>query len=160
MKTTIIFLGLAVLNFTNGKAANELNAQDLVQQEVATVGVDNAQPQSQLVLVSKEISKINFENTDEKAVVFNQKAVTNSTSAKALDQVIAEDKLITGCEEELAESTLLDISFEEIITEGNQIIESNPNNEVYPLDFEKINRLLKNNKTNNNNVAVPVDLKL
>jgi hypothetical protein len=160
MKTTIIFLGLAVLNFTNGKAANELNAQDLVQQEVTTVGVDNAQQQNQLVLVNKEISKINFENTSGEAVVFNQKAATNSTSAKALDQVIAEDKLITGCEEEVSESTLLDISFEEVILEGNQIIESNPDNEVYPLDFEKINRLLKNNKACNNNMAVTIDLKL
>ena len=160
MKSTIIFLGLAVLGLNNNMTANELNAQDLVQQDLATVSVDNAQQQNQMVLVNKEISKITFENTSEEVVVLNQKADTKSTSAKTLNQLIEEDKLIIDCGEEVSQSTLLDMSFEDAIAEGNQIIESNMDNEVYPLDFEKINRALKINKPCNNNMAVTVDLKL
>lgn len=160
MKTTIIFLGLAVLGLSNNMTANELNAQDLVQQDLTTVGVENAQVQSQLVLVNNQTSKIILEKIGEETVILNPNVETKSVSAKALNQLIAEDKLITDCPEEVSESTLLDMSFENIIFEGNQIIESNMDNEVYPLDFEKINRALKTNKACNNNVAVPVDLKL
>src|SRR5690349_10424785 len=119
MKTTIIFLGLAVLNFTNGKAANELNAQDLVQQE-ATISVDNAE-QSQLVLVNKEIAKITLENTGEEAAIFNPNTVIKSTYTKALDQVVAENKLITDSEEEIFQPIVLEMSLEDRISESNQI---------------------------------------
>jgi len=159
MKTTIIFLGLAVLSFTNGKAANELNAQDLVQMDLTTVSVENAK-QSQLVLVNNETSKFALENTAEEAVIFNPNTVIKSTYIKALDQVIAENKLVTDTCEDIYQPISLEMSDEDRISESNQIIESNLDKEVYPLDFEKINRILKNNKASNNNMAVPVDLKL
>jgi hypothetical protein len=160
MKTTIIFLGLAVLNFINVKAANELNTQDLVQQDLTTVSVDHAQQQSQLVLVNKEISKFTAANAGEETVIFNPNTVIKSNYTKAFDLVIAEDKLVTEACEDIYQPISLEMSVEDRIAESNQVIESNLDNEVYPLDFEKINRLLKINKPSNNNMAVTQDLKL
>jgi hypothetical protein len=161
MKTTIIFLGLAALSFTNSNAVNELNAQDLVQQDLSTVSVGNAQQQNQLVLVNKEILKITLLNTREEAVVFNPTTVIKSTYTKAPDQVITEDKLVTDtCGEDIYQPISLEMSAEAKIAERNQIVESNIDNEVYPLDFEKINSLLKINKSSNNNMAATIDLKL
>lgn len=160
MKTTIIFLGLAALSFTNSNAANELIAQDLVQQDLATVNVVNAQQQSQLVLVNKEVSKITFENTGEEATIFNPASVIKSTYNKTLEEVIAENKLVTDTCEDVYQPIALEMSPEDRIAERNQIVESNVDNEYYPLDFEKINCLLKINKPNNNNMAITTDLKL
>jgi hypothetical protein len=160
MKTTIIFLGLAVLSFTNSKAANELNTQDLVQQDLTTVSVDHAQQQSQLVLVNKEISKFTAANAGEETVIFNPNTVIKSNYTKAFDQVIAEDKLVTEACEDIYQPISLEMSVEDRIAESNQVIESILDNEVYPLDFEKINRLLEINKPSNNNMAVTQDLKL
>lgn len=160
MKTTIIFLGLAVLGFNNNITANELNAQDLVQQDLATVSVDNDQKQNQLVFVNKEISKITFENTGEETTIFNPTSVIKSTYSKTLDEVITENKLITDTCEDSYQPISLEMSAEDIVAERNQIVESTVDTEYYPLDFERINRSLKNNKPSNNNMAVTVDLKL
>ncbi|NNT72691.1 hypothetical protein HKT18_10735 [Flavobacterium sp. IMCC34852] len=160
MKTTIIFLGLAALSFTNGNAANELNAQDLVQQDLATVSVDNAQKQSQLTLVKNEMSQFTIDNTGEEVVIFNPASVIQSNYTKSVEEVIAENILITETCEEAYQPIVLEMSLEDKIAESNQIIESNVTTEYFPLDFEKINRLLKGNKACNNNMAVTIDLKL
>ena len=160
MKTTIIFLGLAVLNFTNGNAANELNAQDLVQQDLTTISVDNAQKQSQLTLVKNEISNFTIENTGEEVAIFNPATVIQSNYTKSIEEVIAENKLVTDTCTDTYQPISLEMSLEDRIAENNQIIESSSNDEYLPLDFEKINRSLKNNKVCNNNMAVTIDLKL
>lgn len=160
MKSTIIFLGLAVLNFTNGKAANELNAQDLVQQDLTTVSVDNAQKQSQVTLVKNEISKLSMENTGEEGAIFNPATVIQSNYTKSVEEVIAENKLVTETCADVYQPISLEMSWEDRIAESNQIIESNLTTEYFPLDFEKINRSLKSNKACNNNMAVTIDLKL
>ncbi|WP_284653446.1 hypothetical protein [Flavobacterium terrisoli] len=161
MKTTIIFLGLAVLNFTNGKAGNELNAQDLVQQDLATVSVENAQQQSQLTFVKNEISKITFENTGDEAAIFNPNTVIQSNYAKTAQDLVNENKLITEtCGEDAYQPISLEMSLEDRIAESNQVIESSVDTEFYPLDFKKINGSVQNNKACNNNMAVTIDLKL
>lgn len=160
MKTTIIFLGLAVLTFNSSIAANELNTQDLVQQDLATISVVNEQQQNQLVLGNKEISKITFENTGEEAVIFNPTSVIKSNYTKSLEEVIAENKLVTENCEDSYQPISLEMSVEDKVAESNQIIESTIDTEFYPLDFEKINRLIKINKPSNNNMAVTIDLKL
>ncbi|MFN3969405.1 hypothetical protein [Flavobacterium sp.] len=160
MKTTIIFLGLAVLGFNNNITANELNAQDLVQQDLTTVSLDNAQKQSQLILVKNETSKFTIENTGEEVVIFNPASVIKSTYTKTLEDVISENKLVTDTCEDVYQPIALEMSPEDKIAERNQIVESNVNNEYYPLDFDKINRLLKINKPTNNNMAITTDLKL
>lgn len=159
-KTSIIFLGLAVLSLTNGKAANELNTQDLVQQDLATISVANEQQQSQLTLVKNEISKITFENTGEEAAIFNPNSVIKSNYTKTVEEVINENKLVTETCNDVYQPISLEMSLEDRIAERNQVIESTIDNECYPLDFEKINRSLKNNKACNNNMAVTIDLKL
>lgn len=160
MKTTIIFLGLVALSFTNSNAANELNAQDLVQQDLTTISVDNVQKQSQLILVKSETSKFSIENTGEEAAIFNPASVIKSTYNKTLEEVISENKLVTDTCDDVYQPIALEMSPEDRIAERNQIVESNVDNEYYPLDFEKINRLLKNNKPANNNMAVTLDLRL
>ncbi len=160
MKTTIIFLGLVALSFTNSNAANELNAQDLVQQDLTTISVDNVQKQSQLILVKSETSKFSIETTGEEAAIFNPASVIKSTYNKTLEEVIAENKLVTDTCDDVYQPIALEMSPEDRIAERNQIVESNIDNEYYPLDFEKINRLLKNNKPANNNMAVTLDLRL
>ncbi|RKS03321.1 hypothetical protein [Flavobacterium sp. 102] len=159
MKSTIIFLGLAVLGFNNNSTANELNIQDLVQQDLATVSVDNAQ-QNQLVFANKEILKVTFDNTGEEASIFNPTSVIKSTYSKTLNQVIAENNLVIDNCEDSYQPISLEMSAEDIIAERNQIVESSVDREYYPLDFERINRSLKNNKPSTNNMAVTVDLKL
>lgn len=159
-KTTIIFLGLAVLSFNNGKAANELNAQDLVQQDLTTVSVDNTQNQSQLTLMESEISKFTIENIGEETAIFNPATVIKSSYTKSVEEVINENKLVTETCADAYQPISLEMSPEDKIAESNQIIESNPDNEVYPLDFEIINRTLKSNKDCNNRMSVTVDLKL
>ena len=160
MKTTIIFLGLAVLNFTPSKAANELNVQDLVQQDLTTVSVENNQKQGQLTLVKNEISKCTIENTGDEVANFNPTTAVQSHYTKSVEEVIAENKLITEASTDEYQPILLEMSSEDKIAENNQIIESNMDREVYPLDFEKINCILKSNKECNNTMSVTVDLKL
>ncbi len=160
MKTTIIFLGLAVLNFNNAKAANELNTQDLVQQELITVSVDNDQNQSQLTLVKNEISKFTIENTGEEVGVFNPATVFQSNYTKSVAEIIAENKLVTETCSSDYQPISLEMTLEDRIAESNQIIESNVDKESYPLDFEKINTSLKSNNDNKKKMSVVVDLKL
>jgi hypothetical protein len=160
MKSTFIFLGLAVLNFSTGKAANELNTQDLVQQKVTTVSVDNAHNQSQLTLVENKISKFGLENIGEEAAIFNPATVITPNYSKSVEEVIAENKLVTETCTDYYQPISLEMSWEDRIAESNKIIESDLNNEVYPLDFETINRNLKSNKECNNRMSVTVDLKL
>jgi len=156
---TIIFLGVAVLGLNCNTSANELNTQDLVQQDLSTIIVDNT-PQNQLVLENKKNSKNTFEYTGEEAAIFNPTSVIKSNYTKTLDEVIAENKLVVDTCDDSYQPISLEMSVEDIINERNQIVESNVDTEYYPLDFEKINRLLKNNKPSNNNMAVTVDLKL
>lgn len=159
MKTTIIFLGLVALGFNNTIAANELNVQDLVQQDFATVSVV-AQQQSQVALVENKIAALSNFNVGEEAVIFNPNTVIASSYSKTAQEVVAEAQLITEAEQDNYQPIALEMSLEDKIAESNQVIESTTDNGYYPLDFEKINRTLKANKANNNNMAVTVDLKL
>jgi hypothetical protein len=160
MKTSITFLGLVALLFTtNSKAAAEFKTQDLNQQEVTTVSVED-NLQSQLVLVSQESSKSTVENNSDETAVFDPNTVIKSNYIKTIEDSIAENKLITESQDVITQPLSLEKTFEDYINEGNQIIESTVSSEVYPLDFEKINRSVKSNKISNNDIAVSVDLKL
>lgn len=73
---------------------------------------------------------------------------------KSVEEVIAEDKLIT----EFREESELPLTFMVTarIAEDNQIIENTIPNEYYPLDFEKSNP----SKSNNQKTKIPIILKL
>lgn len=156
MKSTIIFLGLVALTFTTTQAANVFKSQDLDQNEFTTLNVENTQQQSQLVFVIDEASKSISES---EAVIFNPNSVVKSTYVKTVEDVIAENKLITEAQEEVNYPLSIATTIEDRIAEDNQIIESNISNEVYPLDFNKINHAVKTVRVYNN-TAITVDLKL
>lgn len=159
MKSTIIFLGLATLSFNN-IVANELKAQDLVQQDSTALSADNTQQQNQWVMVNNENANGTLINNGEEAIIFNPNSVIQSAYSKTMEEVINENKVITETKEEVYQPVVLEMTLEDKIAENNQIVESNIDNEVYPLDFEKINRTVKCNKITNNNMALTVDLKL
>ncbi|UPT69808.1 MAG: hypothetical protein M0D53_11700 [Flavobacterium sp. JAD_PAG50586_2] len=144
MRTSITFLGLIALSFTNANAITAFETQVLDQQESATVIVETS---------NNEVADL----TD--TTVFNPNSVIQSTYVKSVEEIIAENKLITQSQEDKVQPLSIQVSYEDAITEGNQIIESVVSEEVYPLNFEKINRTVKSVRVNNN-TAITVDLKL
>ena len=144
MKNSIIILGLVVLSFTNAKATNEFKSQDLDQEEFTTLNVENTQT-------------VAINETD--ATVFNPALVIKSTYVKTVEDVVAENKLITEAQEEIAQPLSIATTIEDKIAENNQIIESTVSNELFPLDFDKINHAVKCVDVNNNAIK-NADLKL
>ncbi|TBX69132.1 hypothetical protein EZL74_07065 [Flavobacterium silvisoli] len=160
MKSTIIYLGLVASFFTtNSKAANEFKAQDLNQQEIITAMAENNQ-QNQLILVSQQFSKGKTETNTAEEIVLEPITKNYAGYSKTVEETIIEDQLITESQQVIAQPLSLEKTFADYINEANQITESNVTTEVYSLDFEKINRSVKNNKVYRNNMAVTVDLKL
>ena len=146
MKSTIIFLGLVALSFTNANATTEFETQVLDQQESAT-----------LIL---ETSSNNEVSNETDTAIFNPASVIETTYVKTIEDVIAENKLITESQDETVQHLSLETTIEDRISEDNQIIESTISNEFFPLDFEKINSKIQCVKVYNNNPTITVDLKL
>ena len=146
MKNSIIILGLVVLSFTNANATTEFETQVLDQQESAT-----------LILETSGNNEVSDE-TD--TTIFNPASVIETTYVKTIEDVIAENKLITESQDETVQHLSLETTIEDRISEDNQIIESTISNEFFPLDFEKINSKIQCVKVYNNNPTIIVDLKL
>jgi len=161
MKTTIIFLGVAALSFTNTIAANELKEQTFdKQQEFTAVVLENILQENGQFAKNQEFSK-NIEgiNTNDTAI-FNPSSVVKSSNVKTMEEIISENNLVTESKEDVYQPITLEKTIEDNIVEFNQIIESTISNEVYPLDFEVINRSLQGLKVSNNKATVIIDLKL
>lgn len=140
MKTTIIFLGVAALSFTNTIAANELKEQTFdKQQEFTAVVLENILQENGQFAKNQEFSK-NIEgiNTNDTAI-FNPSSVVKSSNVKTVEEIISENNLVTESTEDVYQPITLEKTIEDSIVEFNQIIESTISNEVYPLDFEVIN---------------------
>lgn len=144
MKTSIIILGLVALSFTNANAATEFDTQVLDQQESTT-----------LIVGASSHGVTNETDT----TIFNPSSVIESKNVKTAEVILAEDKLITESQVEEFQPLSIDTIIDNKISENNQIIESAVSDEVYPLNFEKINRAVKSVKVYNN-AAITVDLKL
>ena len=151
MKSTIIILGLVALTFTTAQAANEFKSQDLDQQESATLNVENTQEQNQLAFVNEE--------NENETTVFSPDSVIKSTYVKTVEDIITENKSITEAQEEITQPLSFETTLEDRITEDNQIIESTVSNELFPLDFDKINHTVKCENVNKNAIKT-ADLKL
>ena len=151
MKSTIIILGLVALTFTTAQAANEFKSQDLDQQESATLNVENTQEQNQLAFVNEE--------NENETTVFSPDSVIKSTYVKTVEDIITENKSITEAQEEITQPLSFETTLEDRITEDNQIIESTVSNELFPLDFDKINHSVKCENVNKNAIKT-ADLKL
>ena len=161
MKTTIIYLGLVALSFTNTIAANELKQQTFdKQQELTAVVPENILQENGLIAKNQEFSKNIVAIDTNDTAIFNPSSVIKSSNVKTVEEIISENNLVTESPEDVYQPITLEKTIEESITEFNQIIESNDTNEVYPLDFEKINRSLQCIKVSNNKATVIIDLKL
>lgn len=159
MKTSITFLGLVALTFTTANATNAFKSQDLDQQESATVTVVNNQNESQMTFVNRDFTNNNLENSGTDTVIFNPNSVVESGYVKTIEDVITENKLITESQDLAVQPLSLGYTQEDRISEDNQIIESSVSNEVYALDFEKINHTVKCVKMNTDALKTS-DLKL
>lgn len=158
MKSTITFLGLALLT-VSGVKANELLVQEVMQQETATISVVTNQPSDSISASTLSLKATADANTGDTAF-FNPESVLKVSYSKPIDQVVKEDMLVTEAQEEVYQPLCIEMSVQDKIQEDNQIIESNISEEVFPLDFEKINRTAACIKVNLNNTAIPVDIKL
>lgn len=144
MKSTIIFLGLIALCFTNANATTKFETQVLDQQESATLIFET----SNEIVVETE------------AEIFNPASVFKNTYSKGIEDVIAEDKLITENKKEPAQQLSLETTIEDRIFDDNQVIESTISNELFLLDFEKINQKIQCVKVYKTNPTTTVDSKL
>jgi hypothetical protein len=158
MKSTITFLGLALLTVSSVKA-NELLVQEEMQQETAAISVVTNQQSVSTCAGTISLKALEDANTGENAF-FNPESVLKVSHNKPIDQVVKEDMLVTEAQEEVYQPLCIEMSVQDKIQEDNQIIESNISEEVFPLDFEKINRIAACVKVNLNNTAIPVDIKL
>lgn len=159
MKSTIITLGIAALSFNFSNAANACKEQYANQQEVSVISNDSTQ-QMFTTGVQQNNSTIGVDNTAEESLIFNPTAVIKVSYAKSIDEVVNENKLITDSHEEAIQPLSIEKTAIDYIKEANQIIEGNPNQEVYPLDFEAINQAIKNEKESHVSLTVSSDLKL
>jgi hypothetical protein len=135
MKTLITF-GIALLALSNATAETTLVKG--VDANFVTVAAFKAQ-QFENSLSDKTASETHgkFSPVEDKTVL-NPETVVGTANARAMEEVIAEDKKIT-------ESSITDEGYlffketatEEIITQDNQIIDSNISTEVRPLYLEK-----------------------
>jgi hypothetical protein len=138
MKTSIIYLGiLTLIGVAKGMSASNFKAQDNFQQEITAV-TENSGIISMPVMITFEISSANeVENTN---VAVNQKDTIELNSLiRSIEDVIAEDKLITDAQEVAYQPITIDLSLENTIYENQQIIDCHKYNEYYPLDFDRIN---------------------
>jgi hypothetical protein len=158
MKSTITFLGLVLLTVSSVKA-NGLLVQEVMQQETATITVVTNQ-QSDSTCDSTIFLKTMEEANTGDTTFFNPESVLKVSYSKPIDQVVKEDMLVTEAQEEVYQPLCIEMSVQDKIQEDNQIIESNLSEEVFPLDFEKINRTAACIKVNLNHTAIPVDIKL
>lgn len=159
MKKSIIILGLVVLTFTTAKASNEFKSQDFDQQELSILNVANIQQENQLGSVNTELPS-SYESNENETTIFNPTSVIKTLYVKTIEEVIAENKLITETQEEIANPLSIETTIEDKIAEDNQIIESTISNEFFPLDFEKINNKMQSVKEYNRNTTITADLKL
>lgn len=137
MKSKIIFLGMVALSFINANATTVFENEVLDQQESATLNVENAQHEKQLIVRNHNRSSRTVESNSD-TTVFDPKTVINTDYKKAVEEVIADDKLITEDKEVAFYPLELEIVIIDRITEDDQIIEGTISNEVFPLNFDKI----------------------
>ena len=140
MKTTIIYLGVFALTvFTN------CNAENVVKKELLS---QNQQQITNLFLVNEQNENLVTTIEDSKAVLLKDTNVADdeatlsitTTYTRVIEEVIAEDNLITESPEDDVQVAPFDASILKVIAEDNKIIESTKTDEFNPLDFEFINQ--------------------
>ena len=135
MKSTIIYLGVFALTvFTNCNAESGVKKEIFNQnkQEITKLFLGNEQNESLVATIDdSKIKLLKDTNVAEEKVV---------TYTRTIEEVIAEDNLITESSEEEVQVTPFDESVLKVIAEDNKITESATSVEMIPLDFEFINQ--------------------
>ena len=141
MKTTFIYLGVLALSFNytiEAKVLKEFDSSTQVIQVFTTSeGIDTGD-----------------------AEIFNPNSVFITSFERSIEEVVAENILVTESEQEVYQPIALESTIEDVINENNMIIENESNNEVYSLNFKKIDTLMQTKKVENNKTPVTSDLKL
>ncbi len=122
MKSTFIYFGILGAMFSNSVFANDLSKEQ------------NHAESNSAVTNTKTFKK--------PALDFESDTLITMTSLykKTIEEVIAEDNKIIESNLENNITSAVDNTLEIIINEDNQIIESNLTKEVFPLDFDKLNK--------------------
>lgn len=141
MKTTFIYLGVVALSFNYTIEAKVLegfhSSTQLIQVFTTNEGIDTSD-----------------------AEIFNPNSVIITSSERRIEEVVAENILVTEFAKEVYQPIGLESTIEDVINENNMIIENESNNEVYSLNFEKIATGVQNIKVVNKNTSIINDLKL
>lgn len=158
MKSTIISLGIAALCFNTSFAANACKSHTRSQEEL-TLGAKNSIKQinwaTHQVLLNSGVT-----NNSEETAFFSPTAVLNVAQAKSIEETVLENKLITESQEQAAQPLSIEKTQQDYINEANQIIESNPYGQVFPLELNTINHPIKNEKVARHHHAGTVKLKV
>jgi hypothetical protein len=132
MKTSIVYLGIAMVVLTSTKAAAGFSKVAKSNTITVVANVD----QGDSYISNSETHKIDAPVEDQ--TVINPELVLNRTYQSAIEDVIAENNKII--ESDLATETVslnLEKPIEEIIQENNQIIGSETATEIRPLTIER-----------------------
>ena len=135
MKKSIAYLGIFATLFINLSFAKVV---EFDQQNVETE-VSRTDPKTDLKLsVESSLSKpVVYLESVERLMVSTEVISTHYTTS--IEVIVEEDKKITENQAELNQPLLIAPTLENYIQLDNQIIESVPSNEVYPIDFDLIN---------------------
>lgn len=156
MKTTFIYLGIAIIALTTKGNATQIKFQGLDKQKITIINDDSLKQNKSLVALNKSPKTT---SDSEGSVIFYPDTVLNSNKVITIKDVIAENKLVIDNQEEEYQPLSIEFSVEDIINENNRIIESQLTTDEYYLDFEKIN-CSPNCFQMNNNAIKTTDLKL
>lgn len=139
MKTTIIYLGVFALTvFTTCNAENVVNKELLNQnQQITNLFLVNEKNEDLATTQDSKITLLKDTNVAEDEVAASS---LTTTYTRAIEEVIAEDNLITESPEEDIQVAPFDVSVLKVIAEDSKITESTKADEFNPLDFEFINQ--------------------
>ena len=140
MKTTIIYLGVFALTiFTICNAKNGIKKElfNQNQQQITKLFLVKEQIENLATTEDSKFSLLKDTKIAEEEVATTSIAITYK---KAIEEVIAEDNLITESPEEEIQVAPFDKSVLKVIAEDNKIIEDIKATEFNPLDFEFINQ--------------------
>lgn len=135
MKKSIAYLGIFATLCINLSFAKVV---EFDQQNVETE-VSRTDPKTDLKLsVESSLSKpVVYLESVERLMVSTE--VISTHYITSIEVIVEEDKKITENQAELNQPLLIAPTLENYIQLDNQIIESVPSNEVYPIDFDLIN---------------------
>lgn len=123
MKATFIYFGILGVLISNSVFANDWSKEQ-------------NNPKSSSTVSNTKIFK-------KPTLDFESDTLVTMTAVykKSIEEIIAEDNKIIESEIEINVYSATETMIEMIIKEDNQIIESNITNEVFPLDFDNINKV-------------------